>query len=76
VIVEHPDSAFCVSCLQESFGKFGPPDIVNTEQVSQFNSKALDSAVRQYSDVRISMDGRGRALDNVFVERLRHCLIA
>jgi putative transposase len=64
------DSAFCVSCLQEAFGKYGTPEIFNTDQGSQFTSEAFIGAVRQYPDVRISMDGRGRALDNVFVERL------
>jgi putative transposase len=64
------DSTFCVSCLQEAFGKYGAPEIFNTDQGSQFTSEAFIGAVRQYPDVRISMDGRGRALDNVFVERL------
>jgi putative transposase len=64
------DSAFCVSCLQEAFGKYGTPEIFNTDQGSQFTSEAFIGAVRQYPDVRISMDGRGRAFDNVFVERL------
>jgi putative transposase len=64
------DSTFCVSCLQEAFGKYGAPEIFNTDQGSQFTSEAFISAIREYPDIRISMDGRGRALDNVFVERL------
>jgi putative transposase len=64
------DSTFCIYCLQEAFGKYGTPEIFNTDQGSQFTSEAFISAVRQYPEIRISMDGRGRALDNVFVERL------
>ncbi len=64
------DSSFCVSCLQEAFGKYGIPEIFNTDQGAQFTSEAFISAIREYPDIRISMDGRGRALDNVFVERL------
>jgi len=64
------DSSFCVSCLQEAFSNYGRPEIFNTDQGSQFTSEAFTGAIRQYPDIRISMDGRGRALDNVFVERL------
>jgi putative transposase len=64
------DSSFCVSCLQEAFSNYGRPEIFNTDQGSQFTSEAFIGAIRQYPDIRISMDGRGRALDNVFVERL------
>ncbi len=64
------DSGFCVSCLQEVFSKYGTPEIFNTDQGAQFTSDAFISAIREYPDIRISMDGRGRALDNVFVERL------
>lgn len=64
------DSSFCVSCLQEAFGKYGIPEIFNTDQGAQFTSEAFISAIREYPDINISMDGRGRALDNVFVERL------
>lgn len=64
------DSSFCVSCLQEAFSKYGTPEIFNTDQGSQFTSEAFINAVREYPGIRISMDGRGRALDNVFVERL------
>ena len=48
----------------------GIPEIFNTDQGAQFTSEAFISAIREYPDIRISMDGRGRALDNVFVERL------
>jgi putative transposase len=64
------DSGFCVSCLQEAFRKYGTPEIFNTDQGSQFTSDAFIGAIKEYPDSRISMDSRGRALDNVFVERL------
>jgi putative transposase len=60
---------FCVEALQEALAKFGAPEIFNTDQGSQFTSeewiKVLDDA-----GVAISMDGKGRWIDNVFIERL------
>lgn len=64
------DSSFCVACLQEAFGKYGKPEIFNTDQGAQFTSDAFIGAIQEYPEISISMDGRGRALDNVFVERL------
>jgi len=55
--------------LNEIIHKFGPPEIMNTDQGSQFTSFAWTDRLRR-SNVRISMDGKGRFLDNVFVERL------
>jgi putative transposase len=49
--------------------KFGPPEIMNTDQGSQFTSFAWTDRLRR-SDVRISMDGKGRFLDTIFIERL------
>ena len=63
------DTDFCVSALEEALAKYGTPDIFNTDQGSQFTSVAFTSALRDNA-VRISMDGRGRWLDNVFIERL------
>jgi putative transposase len=62
------DTAFCVEALQAALGR-GRPEIFNTDQGSQFTSQAFTS-VLQASRIAISMDGRGRALDNVFIERL------
>jgi putative transposase len=62
------DAEFCVSGLERALSK-GKPEIFNTDQGSQFTSLAFTGMLNQ-SDVLISMDGRGRALDNVFVERL------
>mgnify|MGYP003677373244 CR=1 FL=1 len=63
------EAEFCVDALNEAIHKFGPPDIMNTDQGSQFTSFVWTDRLRR-SNVRISMDGKGRFLDNIFVERL------
>jgi putative transposase len=63
------DVSFCVSALEEALIRFGKPDIFNTDQGSQFTSAAFTGTLAG-AGVRISMDGRGRWLDNVFIERL------
>ena len=63
------EADFCVEALDEAIHKFGPPEIMNTDQGSQFTSFAWTDRLRR-SGVRISMDGKGRFLDNIFVERL------
>jgi putative transposase len=63
------DGAFCVDCLEQSLRTYGTPDIFNTDQGSQFTSDAFTSILKLHN-IAISMDGRGRALDNIFVERL------
>ena len=63
------DADFCVDCLQEALRVHGRPEIFNTDQGVQFTSEAF-TGVLKVAEVAISMDGRGRALDNVFVERL------
>ena len=63
------DVAFCVSGLEEALARFGRPEIFNTDQGSQFTSAAF-TGVLAASGIRISMDGRGRWMDNVFIERL------
>jgi putative transposase len=63
------DVAFCVDALNEALARFGRPAIFNTDQGSQFTSSDfIDVLVA--ANVRISMDGRGRWMDNVFIERL------
>ena len=62
------DAAFCVSALEAALAQ-GRPEIFNTDQGAQFTSRAFTSVLER-AGVSISMDGRGRALDNVFVERL------
>jgi transposase InsO family protein len=62
-------SDFCVAALAEALALYGTPEIFNTDQGSQFTSEALTSMLLE-AGVAISMDGVGRAIDNVFVERL------
>jgi putative transposase len=62
------DSAFCLEALQEALRQ-GRPEIFNTDQGVQFTAIEFTSTL-EAAGVRVSMDGRGRALDNVFVERL------
>ena len=63
------DTAFCLQALREAIAEHGLPEIMNTDQGSQFTSIAFTEFLQDHS-IRISMDGRGRALDNVMVERL------
>jgi putative transposase len=63
------DASFCVDALEEVLGRFGAPEIFNTDQGSQFTSDAFIGVLEKHG-IDISMDGRGRWLDNVFVERL------
>ena len=63
------DVSFCVSALEEALARFGKPEIFNTDQGSQFTSAAFTGTLVT-AGVRISMDGRGRWMDNVFIERL------
>ena len=60
---------FCVDALNEAIAKYSPPEIMNTDQGSQFTGSAWITTLTE-ADVRISMDGRGRYLDNIFIERL------
>ena len=63
------DVSFCVSALEEALTRFGRPEIFNTDQGSQFTSAAFTGTLAA-AGIRISMDGRGRWMDNVFIERL------
>jgi putative transposase len=60
---------FCIEALGEALRRYGAPEIFNTDQGSQFTDEAF-TAVLAAKGVRISMDGKGRWIDNVFVERL------
>jgi len=62
------DAAFCVEVLDEALSK-GKPEIFNTDQGSQFTSEGF-TGLLQRSGVKISMDGKGRYSDNIFIERL------
>lgn len=63
------DAQFCVDALKEALSKYGQPDIFNSDQGSQFTSHNFTKVLLD-REVSISMDGRGRAFDNIFVERL------
>src|SRR5579864_4547854 len=63
------DVSFCVSALEEALARFGRPEIFNTDQGSQFTSTAFTGTLAA-AGIRVSMDGRGRWMDNVFIERL------
>jgi len=63
------DRSFCIEALQEALEQYGNPEIFNTDQGCQYTSEAFTSILK-VNQIKISMDGKGRALDNVFVERL------
>ena len=63
------DTSFCTDCLEDALGLHGKPEIVNTDQGAQCTSMTF-TGVRKRDGMAISMDGRGRALDTSFVERL------
>jgi len=63
------DTDFCVDALEEALGRYGCPDIFNTDQGAQFTSEAFTDVLKE-AGIDISMDGKGRWIDNVFVERL------
>lgn len=63
------DVHFCLDALDEAITRFGAPEIFNTDQGSQFTSEAWTQALKAHG-IRISMDGKGRCMDNVFIERL------
>ena len=60
---------FCVEALEEAIAKYGTPEIFNSDQGSQFTSEAFTKILKVH-DIKISMDGKGRWIDNVFIERL------
>jgi putative transposase len=63
------DTSFCRDALEEAVSLYGTPQIFNTDQGSQFTSDVFTDMLKAH-DIRISMDGRGRWMDNVFIERL------
>ncbi len=65
------DGGFCLETLQQAL-QTGKPEIFNTDQGVQFTATAYTSCLEN-AEIRISMDGRGRALDNIFIERLCGC---
>jgi putative transposase len=63
------EAAFCVDCLEDALREHGKPEVFNSDQGSQFTSVAFTNVLKREA-IAISMDGRGRAYDNIFVERL------
>ena len=63
------DASFCVDCLEEALRNYGKPEIFNSDQGSQFTSDSFTGVLKR-EEITISMGGRGRAFDNIFVERL------
>jgi putative transposase len=63
------DVEFCLEALEEALARFGKPEIFNTDQGSQFTSPRFTGVLRD-AGIRVFMDGRGRWMDNVFIERL------
>jgi len=63
------DVHFCLEAVEEAIANYGTPEIMNTDQGSQFTSQAFNGLLKE-NDIRISMDGKGAWRDNVFVERL------
>ena len=62
------DTTFCIDALKEALSKYGTPEIFNTDQGSQFTSNAFTGILKS-NDIKISMDGKGRWVDNVIIER-------
>ena len=63
------DSSFCVEALEEAIDNYGCPELFNTDQGSQFTAEVFTDTL-QSNNIAISMDGKGRWMDNVFIERL------
>jgi putative transposase len=63
------ETHFCVEALEEALALYGMPEIFNTDQGSQFTSREFTSVLKAHG-INISMDGKGRWMDNVFIERL------
>jgi putative transposase len=63
------DTEFCVSALERSLRLYGAPEIFNTDQGAQYTSNEFTGILCDHG-VKISMDGKGRAMDNIFIERL------
>jgi putative transposase len=63
------DTSFCIEALKEAIERYGTPEIFNTDQGSQFTSDDFTQVLKDHH-IKISMDGKGRWIDNVFIERL------
>lgn len=64
------EAGWCLQVVQEAVKQYGPPEILNTDQGSQFTSDCFSNYIVKQLEVKLSMDGKGRATDNAFIERL------
>jgi putative transposase len=62
---------WCWECLKTAINRYGAPEILNTDQGSRFTSLIFTEFIASYRGFRLSMDGKGRAIDNIFTERFR-----
>lgn len=62
-------ASWCKECLKAAIIQYGKPEIINTDQGSQFTCPEFTEFVSSYEDIQFSMDGKGRAIDNIFIER-------
>ena len=63
------DTSFCISALDRAIARYGVPAIFNSDQGCQYTSEAFTGVLKRHG-IKISMDGRGRCMDNIFIERL------
>ena len=63
------DASFCVEALEEAIARYGKPEIMNTDQGSQYTGTGWITTLTR-AEIKVSMDGRGRYFDNIFIERL------
>ena len=63
------DTSFCIEALNDAIANYGIPEIFNTDQGSQYTSNEFTDILNNYN-IKISMDGKGRWVDNVFIERV------
>jgi len=68
-LIQYDEAEWVVMTLKTAIGKYGKPGIINSDQGSQFTSDEYVNYVKSLETVRISMDGKGRATDNAYVER-------
>jgi len=64
------EANFCIVALKRAFQRYGYPDIFNSDQGSQYTGEEFQNILQASGQVRVSMDGRGRCMDNIFTERL------
>ncbi len=64
------DANWCKNTLEQAIERYGKPEILNTDQGSQYSSKEFVKCVTKDHQIKVSMDGKGRCIDNVFIERL------